>query len=257
MRLLNRDFNLETFFQQLEGKRAKILFLDYDGTLAPFQEDPSKAIPYPGVTDLLNGISRKPDVRLVIISGRAITELQTLLSLDAAVEIWGSHGREHLLRDGTLEQVAVTENQVLGLEVAVNRARNTAPRVRPESKHGTVAFHWRGIAPKKRDEFMDPLRQELTSVAEMHDLQLKAFDGGLELMVPGMDKGLAVRTVLEDATPDSPIAYLGDDQTDEDAFRELKYKGLTILVRPELRETEADLWLEPPAELLAFLEKWI
>jgi trehalose-6-phosphatase len=52
------------------------------------------------------------------------------------------------------------------------------------------------------------------------------------------------------------VAYLGDDLTDEDAFRALKGKGLSVLVRKESRTTEADCWLKPPDELLDFLKKW-
>ncbi|MBU1936081.1 trehalose-phosphatase, partial [bacterium] len=53
------------------------------------------------------------------------------------------------------------------------------------------------------------------------------------------------------------VAYLGDDLTDEDAFRVLKGKGLGVLVRPEFRPTTADLWLQPPDDLIEFLKNWI
>jgi trehalose-6-phosphatase len=65
-----------------------------------------------------------------------------------------------------------------------------------------------------------------------------------------------VKAVLSDTAPDSPVAYLGDDITDEDAFQLVKAQGLAVLVRPEFRETAADLWIKPPQELLAFLERW-
>jgi trehalose 6-phosphate phosphatase len=52
-------------------------------------------------------------------------------------------------------------------------------------------------------------------------------------------------------------AYLGDDVTDEDAFKALANKGLRALVREQLRETVADIWLIPPVELREFLKRWI
>jgi len=52
-------------------------------------------------------------------------------------------------------------------------------------------------------------------------------------------------------------AYLGDDMTDEDAFRAISGRGLGVLVSPDLRETAADVWLIPPGELTWFLERWI
>jgi trehalose-6-phosphatase len=62
--------------------------------------------------------------------------------------------------------------------------------------------------------------------------------------------------VLSETAGDGAIAYLGDDLTDEDAFAAVKPRGLAVLVRPELRETEADVWLQPPRELVAFLKRW-
>jgi trehalose-6-phosphatase len=86
---------------------------------------------------------------------------------------------------------------------------------------------------------------------------LLEFDGGLEIRVAGPGKGDAVRVILKEAGPGAAVAYLGDDQTDEDAFRALKGNGLTALVRPQSRPTGADVWLQPPHELLQFLQEWL
>ena len=87
------------------------------------------------------------------------------------------------------------------------------------------------------------------------------FDGGMELRVTGVDKGTAVRQVLADTRSSHAdgalLAYLGDDMTDEDAFRALGDEGFSILVRDQLRPTAAGSWLRPPGELLRFLERWL
>jgi trehalose-6-phosphatase len=62
--------------------------------------------------------------------------------------------------------------------------------------------------------------------------------------------------VLAETPEDAAVAYLGDDFTDEDAFVAVKPRGLAVLVRPEFRETAADVWIRPPRELIAFLKRW-
>jgi trehalose-phosphatase len=95
-----------------------------------------------------------------------------------------------------------------------------------------------------------------TPLAERSGLKLLQFEAGLELRVSHPDKGDAVRTILAALDAKVPIAFLGDDLTDEDAFQVLRGRGLTVLVRDDYRETMAEAWLRPPAELIDFLERW-
>jgi len=64
-----------------------------------------------------------------------------------------------------------------------------------------------------------------------------------------------MKAILKGVEGKAPVAYLGDDFTDEDAFEELGAHGLKVLVRAEPRETKADVRLEPPEELLSFLDR--
>jgi trehalose-6-phosphatase len=76
----------------------------------------------------------------------------------------------------------------------------------------------------------------------------------------GRDKGGAVEAIVDEAGQGRPVAYLGDDLTDEAAFRALdQAEGphLSVLVCRQWRETAADVWLRPPAELRAILERWL
>jgi trehalose-phosphatase len=82
------------------------------------------------------------------------------------------------------------------------------------------------------------------------------FDGGIELRVPGRHKGFVVDAVLSEMGRETAAAYLGDDSTDEDAFKAIRGRGIGVLVRPQYRATAADFWLKPPEELLEFLERW-
>jgi trehalose 6-phosphate phosphatase len=86
---------------------------------------------------------------------------------------------------------------------------------------------------------------------------LLEFDGGVEMRMPDLDKGDAVRTMLKETAPNVPVTYLGDDITDERAFRALGSRGLGILVRPSFRRSAAQAWLKPPEELHDFLSRWL
>lgn len=257
MRILNLNFHFNDFYKSLEAQGPKLLFLDYDGTLSPFHVEPKMATPYPGIIDLLNSILENESVRLVIITGRAVRDIQPLLQLEQAVEIWGSHGRERLLPNGSHEQMHVSVQQQTGLDQGVTSVSKLEPLIVAEPKPGAVAFHWRSLKIEHVLQFETELVNELNKIAAHHKLSVQTFNGGIELLIPGTDKGKAVHAVMKELLPDTSVAYLGDDLTDEDAFRELKDKGLSVLVSPSLRKTRADLWIQPPEDLFWFLKKWV
>ena len=258
MQILNQEIDIDDFYRRLKGEGRKVLFLDYDGTLAPFQEDPDKAYPYPGVREVLNSLMEKDDVYLCIISGRWTKDLIPLLNLEKQPEIWGSHGLERLLPDGSYETAPMEKSALKGLADGQHLLSSTGLSERCELKPGCVALHWRGLEDKEIQEVKSKVEPEWRNIANEYKLELRKFDGGLELRVPGRDKGDAVDTVLSKFEGGNYTAsYLGDDLTDEDGFRSLKGRGLSVLVREELRDTEADIWLKPPEEMINFLSKWL
>ena len=257
MKVLNSLIELDTFYNHLRRSPQKALLLDYDGTLAPFHVEPDKAYPYPGVTEILDRIMEAPDTRLVIITGRWIKDLMPLLQLKGQPEIWGSHGIERLKMDGAYEIAPMDENALDGLVKADEWIQKVGLEERCEEKPGCLAIHWRGLDEKNMEEITNLVNPTWQLIAESSGLNLKEFDGGIELRVPARDKGDAVRTILEELENDAVVAYLGDDLTDEDAFRAIKGKGMGVLVRKELRPTAGDVWIRPPEELLEFLSGWL
>ena len=257
MKILNPDIDLELFYHRRNGVSQKALLLDYDGTLAPFRIEPNEAEPYPGIREILNRIMRLPDVRLVIITGRWTKDLIPLLQLERQPEIWGSHGLERLNPDGSYEIESMDEQHLDGLVAADEWIEEVGLSSRCEKKPGCLAIHWRGLDKKKVKEIRNVVEPRWSTLAQTWQLSLQEFDGGLELRVPARDKGDAVRTILQEMNQDAVAAYLGDDLTDEYAFRAIKGRGIGILVREELRPTVADLWIIPPEELLTFLSGWI
>jgi trehalose-phosphatase len=252
----SRDSVLDEFFHALQQAPHGALMLDYDGTLAPFRIRPEKAIPYPGVRARLNRIIAAGHTRVVLISGRWIKDLIPLLGLKKTPEIWGSHGWERLRADGTYEVFQFQERALQGLAEADMWVESEGMEDRCEQKPGCLALHWRGHEKETIENIKSRTLKAWKPLARRTGLKVAPFDGGLELRVPGRHKGHAVKTILTEMGPGTAVSYLGDDATDEDAFKALRNKGLSVLVRAKSRPTAADVRLKPPQELLEFLSRW-
>lgn len=243
------------FWRELSRAEQSVLLLDYDGTLAPFRIERNRAFPYPGIRELISDLHTKTTTRLVIISGRAIDDLLPLLALDPPPEIWGCHGWERLLTTGEREFELPAEAQK-GLDAARSWVLHHELANRCEFKPASLAIHWRGLSGDERQQLQQQVHGPWQDLCSRHPLQLHSFDGGLELRPPGKHKGSAVSSLIAETAPTTPMAFLGDDLTDEDGFKAIKGRGLGILVRQHPRQTHADFHLRPPEELSAFLLKW-
>ena len=258
MKVLNPNLNLNEFFEHLLQAERKVLFLDYDGTLAPFKTNPGEAVPYPGVRELISRIMERTDTRLVIVTGRWTRDVIPLLGLRRPPEIWGSHGLERLSADGSYEISPMDERAVQGLATADEWMEKKGLLHRCEKKPGCLALHWRGLAEGAVLELQNAVLPTWRHLAKTTGLDVITFDGGLELRVAARNKGDAVQSVLDESLKGRlSAAYLGDDSTDEDAYKAIKGKGIGVLVRKEFRPTSADLWIRPPGELLKFLSRWV
>lgn len=248
---------LNAFFPRLRAAEQRLLMLDYDGTLAPFTPERDRARPYPGIVETLRTLFSHPRCRTVIISGRDVADLLRLLPFDPPPEIWGSHGWERRRADGSYLPPALDPETAGMLEAEWQWLSAMFPAAQIERKAASVALHWRGHAEEVQVALHALARKRWSKLPGLAAVEMHAFDGGMELRARGRDKGDAVRALLDEYDTPPVAAYLGDDRTDEDAFAALEGRGLRVLVRPEPRESRADLFLRPPEELLAFLQQWI
>jgi trehalose 6-phosphate phosphatase len=248
---------VEQFMNAVAQSPVSALLLDYDGTLAPFCLDRQHALPYPGMTELLQEIIVNGRTRVVIVTGRNAHEVIPLLAIRPSLEIWGCHGLERLRPDGTRETPSVEEPVMHALAEADRWLTYQGLHNRAEFKTGAVAIHWRGLDEATAAEIRSQVLLGWFPIAQSTPMELLEFDGGIEMRMPGRDKGDAVRTILDEIGPKVPVAYLGDDLTDERAFLALGTLGLSVLVRPEWRETAAGLWIRPPEGLREFLMRWL
>jgi trehalose 6-phosphate phosphatase len=248
---------VEMLLRSVAWAPQSLLMLDYDGTLAPFRKDPEQAFPYPGVTPVLQAIVRTGKTRVVIISGRDAEEIIPLLAIEPHPEVWGLHGLQRLKPDGSAELLPLDDRTVQALALAESWLRYQHLEQTAEFKAGSIAVHWRGLSECEAQSVRGRVLLGWMPIARDTSLHLLEFDGGVEIRPPDVDKGDAVRTILNEMNSATPTAYLGDDATDEHAFEAMDGRGLTVLVRPRWRNTVAQVWLRPPDEVLDLLAQWL
>jgi len=252
---------LTPFLQTVAQASHAVLLLDYDGTLAPFHIRRDQAYPYPGVALLLQEIVRNARTRVIVITGRDAEDVLPLLNVHPRPEIWGVHGLQRLNTDGSMEMPQLDERTLNGLSDADRWLGYQQLRHTAEFKAGSIAVHWRGLSENDAENLQARVLLGWRPIAEHNGLNLLEFDGGVEIRAFEADKGDAVRAFLDEIGPNTPVAYLGDDNTDEAAFRAMRGRikqgrGISVLVRPIWRQTAAQFWLKPPDELLDFLGLW-
>lgn len=256
MQVSHHHSAIAEFFQHCDLTKTAQLLLDYDGTLAPFQVDRDKAHPYPGIIPILDRIIQAGRTRVSIVSGRPITEIQRLLSPLQNLEIWGAHGLEHVSSNGVYECASIEPEVLSILQQAEDWLRQSGLLSIAEIKPGGIAVHCRGMAAMEAENILGRIQSGWSRFSGSPSIKVLSFDGGIELRTAHPDKGDAINAILVNTDPTAVVAFLGDDLTDEDAFRVLDKRGLSILVRPEYRETMAKVWLRPPHELVEFLALW-
>ena len=232
-----------------------LLALDYDGTLAPFRNERSEARMPDELRDLLAALAGCEATRVAIVSGRPIAELEALIDLDPLPELFGVHGWERRLPDGRRADHAPPPRAAAVLEAEWQRLGELAEE-RRERKSASIALHVRGLEAAGGAALIAGVEPRWRDLAAQHGLDLRRFDGGIELRCAGRSKGDVLRELLAELPEGAPAAYLGDDETDEDAFRAIAGSGLGLLVAEQPRETAAAHVIAPSA-VAALLREWL
>ncbi len=218
------------FWHRIDTAAAISLFLDFDGTLAPFHPDRMMAYPLAGTVEAVRDIDMQPNTTVAIISGRPISEILTLLG-NLGVVVSGAHGYELFAPDGGQQVVAIAAEQRILLDAAYRQALEIFPPERVERKAASVAAHIRGLDPVAAADAVERLERRWRAAGSGDLIDYRPFNGGLELRAVGRTKGTVIEEMIA-AAPDALPIYIGDDDTDEDAFRVLDGRGIGIKVGP-------------------------
>jgi len=233
----------------------RVLLLDLDGTLAPIAATPESARVPRGTLEALRDLAAQ-GWTLAIVSGRPSSQVRRLIPI-RTVKIFGSHGLEGSWTGGrrtTLSPPIRKRLASLARDGAKLAATTRGARV--ERKPAGVAFHDREVPPTRLRRWRERLRAWL----EEQDLNgLEALKGRrvLELRPLGVHKGSVAASLLERSPNplhgDESLVAIGDDRTDEDLFKAIGERGLTIRVGRAGVGTAARERLPSPISVERFL----
>jgi trehalose 6-phosphate phosphatase len=212
--------DLGSALRALAGRRPLLVSSDYDGVLARLRDDPSDAVPEAGVAEVLARLAAVDGVTVALVSGRGVADLQSTSGLSGPFRWVGSHGAEF---DGPLTGELAGRRDDLAERLAPLVAATEGARL--EVKPASVAVHVRQVADRVAAA---TLLAEARSRADS-SLTLKPGKDVLELAVTDADKGSALRRLADELGAVATL-YLGDDLTDEDAFRALGADDVTVKI---------------------------
>ncbi len=221
---------------------------DYDGTLAPLTDNPMEAHPNRNSAAALRSLAELANTQVALISGRSLRDLATLSRFPEEIRLVGSHGNEFDLgfahglepAKAELRHRLVDEVRTLGRKYGVF----------VEEKPAGVTFHFRTM-----DEAgAEAARQELVrGPATWDDVYVRNGHDIMELSVIETNKGQALRSIRHRVGA-SAVLFIGDDITDEAAFRTLS--GPDVGVKVGEAKTAAPFRVADPdrvAQVLALL----
>lgn len=223
------DTNLNKILDELKSSNNRVFFLDYDGTLTGFVDNPKHAKPDAELFELLDGLAANPNNRVVLISGRD----------KMTFEKWfGSKPYTLIVEHGVWIRSAGSDWEMIeqlddswkesirsSLEFYVDRT----PGSFVEEKNYSLVWHYRKTDPELGLNRAIELKDELTSLVANLNLEILEGNKVIEIKNRGINKGRAAQKLLQQ-TPADKILAIGDDWTDEFLFSAIPSEAITIKV---------------------------
>ena len=242
--------------QRIQEAQNLFLFLDYDGTLTPIVSTPDLALCPSEVKTALVKLRDLPKVSLAIISGRSLEDLREKVGVPGIIYV-GNHWLEIENPAGMHKKKlsANRQREYNNIVQTLKESLKEIPGILFEDKGPILTVHFRNAPP----EYFPGITQVLEETLEKWKDRWNIAYGKMVFEIrPKVDfnKGKAVQEILRrSATRGILPIYLGDDQTDEDAFRILKGKGITVFVGDSRLTLGADYYLKDSSEVLEFLRR--
>lgn len=229
-----------------------VVATDFDGTLAPFQDDPMAVVPHPDSIAALRRLAALPTTQVVLVSGRDVTTLHQLSGLGPqdGVSLLGSHGGEQW-RVGQDAPTGLDEDEVAQREMLIAGARGLVaehPGTTLEVKAAGVVVHTRRATP----EVALAARGAVRRLGRRCGVEPLLGKDVLELSVLRTTKGEALAELVHrlgqdrwnrrshrERTPGYTLWFAGDDVTDETVFQTFADEAGAVLVKVGPERTRA------------------
>jgi len=250
--------------KQLRSASHILLLLDYDGTLTPIVSSPELADLAGGVRQLLEALARKRQLTLAIISGRALVDIKEKVGISGIVYA-GNHGLEiEGPQISFVSPVAEEFKPVISrLYGELSQALGAIKGAMVEDKGLTLSVHYRQVADEK-GEAVRRIFERITSDAEvLGKIQVTSGKKVYEIRpAVAWDKSRVIKVLMDKfrggEPKDAPLpVYLGDDLTDEDAFKAIEDygRGISVFVGEGDSPSSARYFLQSPDEVAEFLSR--
>lgn len=245
-------YSQRQLLESYRGAARRQFFLDYDGTLMPFFNQPSEARPGENVLETLSLLAADERNSVCIISGRDATVLESWLG-HLPVHIVAEHGAQVRYRGEGWEKVALPAEEWKHRVIQVmDEYTGECPGAFVEKKNFSLVWHYRNAHPQLADKIKMSLYSALIEVTAGLPVQVTIGKKILEVRNRDIDKGSAVRSLLRRETGDFILA-IGDDRTDEDMFRALADSRHAFTIKVGQEASYANFNVPTPQSVISLL----
>ncbi|MFA4948148.1 MAG: trehalose-phosphatase [Candidatus Krumholzibacteriia bacterium] len=253
---------LDTLEASLEGKHI-LLLLDFDGTLAPIAPTPDEAMLPDETRRELERLVESSACSIGVISGRALGDVRAKVGISGITYV-GNHGIEMVRPNEEPRSIAMPQFRTMLERLITKLTVSLAPFPGAiiEDKGYSLAVHYRMVGDEERSRVKAVVHETVGALIGEEEITLGNGAMVLELKPPiGCDKGTIVSSLLESEAPSESgksmfAIYLGDDSTDEDAFKAMRGRGWAVLVGAP-RISYAEYYLKDPGEVLTLLRLFV
>ncbi len=257
-------FNVwETFAAETETTPRVLLLCDYDGTLTPIVSRPEDAVLSSGMREKLLALAGRPDFNIGIISGRSLLEVQVLVGIEG-IYYAGNHGLEI---EGPGLSYVNPESRAARAEMKKLAGKFTdrlsgIEGVIVEDKELSLSIHYRLVKESEVNTVAEIFNQLTSPGVNEGKIRVSSGKKVFEIRPPiDWHKGKAVETIREQINKtiggeEGLVMYLGDDTTDEDAFKVVRRpQGWSIFIGQDNPSSNADYFLNSTAEVETLLSR--